>query len=481
MQSNLNEQGNEKEEFLPVTKDLTGARDHDPTTATSPLSTTDVPEEPSTDAPQLEKVKEDIRDSQTSTSKPPVIQEFQNFVTIRPENISKNENQEDSTVTDTPDSNSTTTPTVSTRAPLVPPYPGGQFPPKPFRLEPAPVTEEVEDFSAFEANKQSILQWIASLLAGYGVGGEQSPQAPEPVDPSKCKPCSCGLTNKKNRIVGGKETEINEYPWMCLLTYHGEFYCGGTLINHRYVLTAAHCVSGFRASRIRVRLLEHNQKLDNETTLIERGVSKVIKHAGYSTVTLDNDIALLKLDEDVEIEDEFMPACLPPLKKSFAGETGIVTGWGVTAAGKLRGDDIRAHISPVLQELEVPIMSNEECRNSGYMKNQITDNMLCAGFKEGGKDSCQGDSGGPLHVADGIHHQVVGVVSWGQGCARPNYPGVYNRVNRYIPWIQKYTADACPCSRDGGGYKEPVIAEGEPVEEETEEEEKEDEAKLKKE
>ncbi|XP_014253033.1 trypsin-7-like [Cimex lectularius] len=304
-------------------------------------------------------------------------------------------------------------------------------------------------YIAFEENRQSILEWIASLLSNLGIGGfEPTPVPPDPIDQSKCKPCPCGLTNKKIRIVGGRETEVNEYPWMALLTYENEFYCGGTLLNSKYVLTAAHCTKGFNASKIKVRLLEHDRKTDTESMTIERKVVSAIKHPGFSLTTLDNDIALLQLDQEVEIDDELMPACLPPPKKSFAGETGIVTGWGVTSASKIRwrGKSVKASTSPVLRELEVPIMSNEQCRNSEYSKSQITDNMLCAGYEKGGKDSCQGDSGGPLHVVDNDNHMVVGVVSWGEGCAKPKHPGVYCRVNRYLPWILKFTADACQCT-----------------------------------
>lgn len=97
-------------------------------------------------------------------------------------------------------------------------------------------------------------------------------------------------------------------------------------------------------------------------------------------------------------------------------------------------------------------MSNEDCKKTAYGESRISDNMLCAGYPEGMKDSCQGDSGGPLHVmnkemeSENIH-QIAGVVSWGEGCAKPDYPGVYSRVNRYEEWIRNNTIDGCYCNQ----------------------------------
>lgn len=95
----------------------------------------------------------------------------------------------------------------------------------------------------------------------------------------------------------------------------------------------------------------------------------------------------------------------------------------------------------------MPILSHEECQNSTYGPARITENMICAGIPEGGKDSCQGDSGGPLHVkmSDTSSFHLVGVVSWGEGCARPKTPGVYTRVSRYLSWIESKTKNSCKC------------------------------------
>lgn len=130
---------------------------------------------------------------------------------------------------------------------------------------------------------------------------------------------ACGITNKKNRIVGGEQTQVNEYPWMALLMYSGRFYCGGTLINDRYVLTAAHCVSGFNKDRITVRLLEHDRSTTDESQTITKKVLRIVRHASYSSANYNNDIALMRLDGAVQMTTQLRPVCLPTPGKSFTG------------------------------------------------------------------------------------------------------------------------------------------------------------------
>ncbi|XP_077289421.1 trypsin-1-like [Arctopsyche grandis] len=284
--------------------------------------------------------------------------------------------------------------------------------------------------------KNSFLEWLLNLA---GVTTTTTTQAPVLTPPENCPPCSCGQTNTRKRIVGGQETQVNEYPWMTLLLYNGQFYCGGSLINDRYILSAAHCVSGFKEEKMSIRLLEHDRDTDNETETITRKIARVLRHPRYSNQNYNNDIALLRLDEKVELVGKLRPVCMPVSGKSFTGYDGIVTGWGAL--------EEHGAVANALQEVTVPIMSNEECRKTAYGEKRITDNMLCAGFPEGMKDSCQGDSGGPLHIVNSttnLHH-VVGVVSWGEGCAQADHPGVYTRVNRYNTWIRQNTADACYC------------------------------------
>lgn len=286
------------------------------------------------------------------------------------------------------------------------------------------------------------ISWIQNIFGGVSVPEENSPPGPvQPVNLEKCGQCKCGIINKKTRIVGGQQTYVNQYPWMALLMYKNRFYCGATLINNLYVMTAAHCVHQFDKKHISVRFLEHDRSTTNETTHIDRKVKWITKHKAYSTITFNNDVALLRLDEEVQYDDMLRPVCLPPRGKSFSNKTGIATGWGVVKQGGPTSD--------ILQEVDVNIMTNAECKKTAY-KDRITQNMLCAGYLEGKKDSCQGDSGGPLHYTNETTscYHIVGVVSWGEGCAQPNYPGVYARVNRYLTWIKNNTIDACPCENE---------------------------------
>ncbi|EDW00876.1 GH20776 [Drosophila grimshawi] len=267
-----------------------------------------------------------------------------------------------------------------------------------------------------------------------------TPAPPTLSPPRNCTDCVCGVANTQKRIVGGQETEVHQYPWVAMLLYGERFYCAGSLLNDQFLLTASHCVYGFRKERISVRLLEHDRKMSH-LQKIDRKVAEITTHPKYNARNYDNDIAVIKLDEPVEFNEILHPVCMPTPGRSFKGETGVVTGWGAIKVGGPTSD--------TLQEVQVPILSQDACRKSRY-GNKITDNMLCGGYDEGGKDSCQGDSGGPLHIVPNgtREYQIAGVVSWGEGCAKAGYPGVYARVNRYGTWIKNLTKQACLCHQE---------------------------------
>ncbi|EDW00875.1 GH20777 [Drosophila grimshawi] len=293
--------------------------------------------------------------------------------------------------------------------------------------EPAQILESLSNL-----RQNSFLDWIVSAM-----GPEYTSVPPT----RKCSACTCGNINSRHRIVGGQETEVHEYPWMAMLMWFGRFYCGASLVNDQYALTAAHCVNGFYHRLITVRLLEHNHQ-DSNVKIVDRRVTRVLVHPNYSTLNFDSDIALIRFNEPVPLGIEMHPVCLPTPMETYAGQTAVVTGWGALSEG--------GPISNTLQEVEVPVLSQQECRESNYGNDKITDNMICAGYAEGGKDSCQGDSGGPMHVIGAAQsYQLAGIVSWGEGCAQPGSPGVYTRVSSFNEWIEANTRDSCTCNQSG--------------------------------
>jgi len=257
------------------------------------------------------------------------------------------------------------------------------------------------------------------------------------------------LANRATRIVGGTVTEVSEYPWQAGLVSTGgnRPWCGGTVIGDRWILTAAHCTES-SASSIQVLLGEHDISDATETTVVRKNVKRIIDHPSYNTNTLDYDFALMELDTPIDFaaNSHIRPACLPTGSDSYAGFQAVVSGWGTTSSGGSQSSKLR--------EVTVDVLSNDQCKASSYSNSDITARMMCAAVNGGGKDACQGDSGGPLVTASngngvtpGQNYELVGVVSWGVGCALANYPGVYARVTEALTWIDSNTSgsfNTCP-------------------------------------
>ncbi|XP_052738135.1 transmembrane protease serine 9-like [Bicyclus anynana] len=241
-----------------------------------------------------------------------------------------------------------------------------------------------------------------------------------------------------NKIVGGYDTTIQDFPYQAylLLQKGSDYYqCGGSIISDSYILTAAHCLSG--VSKVFARV--GSTDADSGGTQYKSTHFKA--HPKYNPGTLDYDVGLIHFSNKINLDGENAKAIqLAESGSSVPPDTTLtVSGWGATSEN---GD-----VSPTLMAVQVPTVSTEECNNS---YGDITVRMICAGVPEGGKDSCQGDSGGPA-VGDGPIQ--LGIVSFGVGCARPGYPGVYSNVSALRNWIRKNSGQEKILSLELGSWR----------------------------
>uniref|UniRef100_A0A336LHB9 Phenoloxidase-activating factor 2 n=1 Tax=Culicoides sonorensis TaxID=179676 RepID=A0A336LHB9_CULSO len=272
------------------------------------------------------------------------------------------------------------------------------------------------------------------------------PYKPQPF-PSRIssQPGSCGI--KSNQGINGRiktpsytngNTEFGEYPWQAAIlkkdARESVYVCGGTLISPFAILTAAHCVQPNNAYDLRVRLGEWDVNHDVEFyPFVERDVSSITIHPQYYAGTLENDIAILKLDRPVDLAQapHIGIPCLPDTRNDFTGKRCWTTGWGKDAFGDF------GKYQNILKEVDVPVISHGQCQAQlrqtrlGYTYN-LNPGMLCAGGEEG-KDAW----GGPLVCEQNNVWYLAGIVSWGIGCGHANVPGVYVRVSSYRQWINQ--------------------------------------------
>lgn len=248
--------------------------------------------------------------------------------------------------------------------------------------------------------------------------------------------CGARFFQSGTRIVGGQQATPHEFPFMAVMLNRNRQFCGGSLIDEKHILTAAHCVahmSQYDVQNLRVRLGDHNIKTSREANHVERRVRRVIRHKKFSSSTLHYDVAILTLDTEDEGVIKFgptiQPICLAQGNDQYEDKRVTVSGWGTLKEGGRQPDS--------LMKVGVKVWDNPRCKSSygSQAPGGITSHMLCASLPS--LDSCSGDSGGPLFFCSGGPCTQVGIVSWGIGCAKARYPGVYTRVTSVLPWIKK--------------------------------------------
>lgn len=268
-------------------------------------------------------------------------------------------------------------------------------------------------------------------------------------------------------IIGGEGAVPHSWPWQCSLQDDREHICGCSVISHEWVITAAHCkfiewpelpgiYDELPTSKLSVVVGAHRIN-KNETSQKRHYIRQAIVHERYrpwmydNFDNFDNDIMLLRLKSRIQFNRYVKPICVDA--SVFPSNTLCsVTGWGTVHP--------KVHKYPdELQEVEVRTIPNEICSQSdwyGLLPRYKPSMMICAGYAEGGKDSCSGDSGGPLMCrAPNGRWKLIGLVSWGEGCAVAKKPGLYTRVEHYVDWIKQYVHDLPPSTpyRSGGNTR----------------------------
>ncbi|XP_029428652.1 suppressor of tumorigenicity 14 protein isoform X2 [Rhinatrema bivittatum] len=261
------------------------------------------------------------------------------------------------------------------------------------------------------------------------------------TDGSDEENCSCGTRpiTTKGRIVGGVNAYVGEWPWQVSLhtSIDGKHICGASVVSNKWLVSAAHCFQNAAGARYSdpskwtAYLGLHDQNSLNSKNVVAVKIKRIIAHRDFNDYSYDYDIAVLELENAIQFSNTIQPICLPDATHNFpVGKSLWVTGWGATKEG--------GPGAAVLQKAEIRIINQTECNK--ILSGAVTPRMICAGYLSGGIDACQGDSGGPLSSVEANNRlYLTGVVSWGEGCARRDKPGLYTLVTTLRKWITDQT------------------------------------------
>nr|ADK39261.1 kallikrein-Cwar1 [Caribicus warreni] len=230
----------------------------------------------------------------------------------------------------------------------------------------------------------------------------------------------------KKRVIGGQECDETSHPWLVMIVSPKGFLCSAVLLNHEWLLSAAHC---FESGEFRLRLGTHSHRVRKGHEQRRTSASLICypntnTSTNISDCSFDNDIMLIKLNEPVTYNEYISPISLPTSPVSL-GTKCTVMGWGTTTSPQFTYPDVP-------QCADIQIFPSSTCEDA-YPWWTMTDSIICAGVLEGGRDSCKGDSGGPLLCGG----EFQGIISWGGfPCAQPNEPTIHTEVYNYLDWIQ---------------------------------------------
>ncbi|XP_025952784.2 coagulation factor X-like isoform X2 [Dromaius novaehollandiae] len=293
---------------------------------------------------------------------------------------------------------------------------------------------------------------VCSCAAGYALGNDnktcipvvkfpcgkiQSSHEASPEDiTGTMASLDAHLENEKSAEALSNHTEVTGEagtlptvcPWQAVLIHKdGDMFCGGTILNEYFILTAAHCANQSEKPMVLVGEVDRRKKEPSEAIHM---VEKIIINDAFDLATYDSDIALIKLKEPITFSEYVIPACLP--EEDFATEvlmkqaSGIVSGFGKIFQ--------RGRLVKRMKVFQIPYVDMGTCKPA--IRSLVTENMFCAGYDKDGKDVCQGDGGGPHVTQYNGTYFVTGIISWGEGCGTPGKYGIYTNLSKFLPWVR---------------------------------------------